>query len=57
VVVNLASAVPAAAHNATTVIEVIDADTTRRAAGRVRYKQYKDAGVEPKTHKLGDGAA
>jgi DNA polymerase-3 subunit chi len=53
VVVNLGSAVPTAAAASVSVIEIIDADASRRQAGRVRYKQYREMGVEPTTHKLG----
>ncbi len=53
VVVNLGSNVPAAVAQSASVIEIIDADATRRQTGRVRYKQYKEMGVEPTTHKLG----
>jgi DNA polymerase-3 subunit chi len=54
VVVNLGTAVPASAQSATAVIEIVDADAARRQAGRLRYKQYKELGVEPVTHKLGE---
>ena len=57
VVVNLGSSVPAEAARANSVIEVIDGDAVRRQAGRVRYKQYKEMGVEPTTHKLGSDTA
>ena len=50
--VNLAAAVPAAAAAAARVVEVIDADAGRRQAGRLRFKHYRDAGVEPATHKI-----
>jgi DNA polymerase-3 subunit chi len=53
VVVNLGSSVPTSAAQSASVIEIVDADATRRQAGRVRYKQYKELGVEPTTHKLG----
>jgi DNA polymerase III subunit chi len=53
VVVNLGTGVPAAVAHSASVIEIIDADATRRQAGRVRYKQYKEMGVEPTTHKIG----
>lgn len=56
VIVNLGQALPAGAQAANTIIEVIDADAARRTAGRARYKQYKDLGVEPTTHKLGAAA-
>ena len=53
VLVNLGAAVPSEAARTASVIEVIDGDAARRQAGRVRYKQYKEMGVEPATHKIG----
>jgi len=53
VLVNLGSSVPAEAARCDSVIEIIDSDATRRQAGRVRFKQYREMGVEPTTHKLG----
>ena len=52
VIVNLGAAVPAGVQSAESVIEIIDAEPTRRQNGRVRYRQYKELGVEPSTHKL-----
>ena len=56
VLVNLAQVLPAAADSAARVIEIIDTDDTRRQAGRVRFRQYRERGIEPQTHKLGAGA-
>jgi DNA polymerase III subunit chi len=56
VLVNLAQVLPATANSAARVIEIIDADDTRRQAGRVRFRQYRERGIEPQTHKLGAGA-
>ena len=53
VICNLATGVPPAATTAKRVIEIIDADPLRRQAGRVRFKQYRDMGVLPATHKHG----
>ncbi len=50
VLLNLASGVPAVASQARQVIEIIDADPTRRQAGRARFKQYREMGVTPTTH-------
>jgi DNA polymerase III subunit chi len=52
VVVNLGCVVPAAAQSADAVIEVIDAEATRRQHGRTRWRQYKDQGIEPTMHPL-----
>jgi len=51
VIVNLAAGLPPGAAQATRVIEIIDADAGRRQAGRQRFKQYRELGVEPVTHK------
>ena len=53
VIVNLAAAAPPGIDQAIRIIEVVDADAERRQAGRVRFKQYRDLGVEPVTHKPG----
>ena len=52
VIVNLSAAVPPGAEAAQRIVEIIDADPARRQAARVRFKQYRDLGVEPVTHKL-----
>jgi DNA polymerase III subunit chi len=54
VIVNLGAALPPDLSNTPSIIEIIDADAVRRQAGRVRYKQYRDQGVEPQTHKVGE---
>lgn len=56
VLVNLSQQIPAATQGVERVIEVIDGDEARRQSGRVRFKQYRERGVEPQTHKLGGGA-
>lgn len=53
VLINLASNVPAAAAATARVMEIIDADPARRQAGRVRFKQYREQGIEPTTHNIG----
>ena len=55
VLVNLAAAQPAMAGWAR-IAEVIDADAARRAKGRDRYRAYRERGLEPKTHDMGDEA-
>jgi DNA polymerase-3 subunit chi len=52
-IVNLAGGMPPGLAAAGRVVEIIDADAGRRQAGRVRFKQYRDAGIEPVTHKVG----
>jgi len=49
---NLGSLVPPAAALATQIAEIIDADDTRRRAGRARFRHYRDQGSMPKTHNL-----
>lgn len=50
--VNLASALPGGISDAGRVIEIIDADEGRRRAGRVRFRQYRERGLEPQTSNL-----
>jgi DNA polymerase-3 subunit chi len=52
VLVNLASGVPACAGQALRVIEIIDGDAGRREAGRVRFKAYRDLGLQLTTHNV-----
>ena len=52
-IVNLAAGLPGGLEAATRVIEIIDADPARRQAGRVRFKQYRERGIEPVTHQPG----
>lgn len=55
--VNLATALPAGVAEAVRVIEIIDADESRRRAGRVRFRQYRERGLEPQTRSVGAGEA
>ncbi len=48
--VNLGEKVPADAGAAARIVEIIDADAARRAAGRMRFRAYRDAGLNPETH-------
>jgi DNA polymerase III subunit chi len=52
VLINLGNALPPALDQVARIIEIIDGDDARRAAGRIRFKQYRDKGVEPTTHNL-----
>jgi DNA polymerase-3 subunit chi len=49
-VVNLAADPPPFLHLTRRVAEIIDGDETRRRAGRVRFKTYRELGIEPNTH-------
>jgi DNA polymerase III subunit chi len=55
VLVNLASAQPAGG-DWSRIAEVIDADALRRSRGRERYRAYREAGLEPQTHDMGNDA-
>ncbi len=48
--VNLGRTIPACAAYAARVAELVDAEDERRRAGRLRFRQYRDAGQEPETH-------
>jgi DNA polymerase III subunit chi len=49
---NLGIAVPADAGHAARIVEIIDADEARRAAGRLRFRAYRAAGLNPETHNV-----
>ncbi len=52
VLINLAASVPADWQAFARVAEVLDADAETRAAGRIRFRVYRDAGITPETHNL-----
>lgn len=51
VIFNLSSSLPQNWQNATRVLEILDNNETTKAAGRERYRAYKNAGIEITTHK------
>jgi DNA polymerase-3 subunit chi len=51
-VVNVGSAAIPVAPHYSRIVEVLDADPQRRSAGRARFRSYREAGVEPRTHNL-----
>jgi DNA polymerase-3 subunit chi len=53
VLVNLAAAQPAP-QGWSRIAEVVDADAGRRAQGRERYRAYRERGLEPNTHDMGN---
>ena len=53
VLLNLGTAVPACAPQADRILEIIDADETRRQAGRARFRSYRERGLAPQTHHIG----
>jgi DNA polymerase III subunit chi len=52
VLINLQPHLPERPELATRIIEIIDADPARRAAGRERFKAYRDRGFALETHDL-----
>jgi DNA polymerase III subunit chi len=52
VLINLTPQLPSQPELATRIIEIIDADPARRAAGRERFKAYRDRGFALETHDL-----
>ncbi|HKX99017.1 MAG TPA: DNA polymerase III subunit chi [Steroidobacteraceae bacterium] len=53
VLVNLAADLPPLEGWAR-IAEVVDADAARRTKGRERFRAYRERGLEPKTHDMGD---
>lgn len=51
VIFNLSSSLPQNWQNATRVLEILDNNEITKAAGRERYRAYKNAGIEITTHK------
>ena len=52
--VNLASGVPTEYQGYARIAEVVDADDERRRLGRERFRFYREQGIEPQTHEMGD---
>ena len=52
ILLNLGAVVPAFAAQANRILEIIDADESRRQAGRARFRSYRDRGLSPQTHHL-----
>lgn len=53
-VVNLASGVPPAFESFGRIAEVVDADARRRHCGRERFRFYRERGIAPATHDMGN---
>lgn len=53
-IVNLASGLPAGFAGFRRIAEVVDADEGRRRLGRERYRSYREQGIEPLTHEMGE---
>jgi len=52
IIINLAPEVPACLGQTRRVAEIIDGDDSRRRAGRVRFKAYRDLGIQPASHNV-----
>ncbi len=52
--VNLAAGVPSGYQSYARIAEVVDADDTRRKLGRDRFRFYREQGMQPETHDMGD---
>ena len=52
--VNLAGGVHPGYQHYARIAEVVDADEARRRQGRDRFRFYREQGIEPNTHEIGD---
>ena len=52
IIINLAADVPPCLPRTRRVAEIIDGDDARRRSGRVRFKAYRDLGVQPASIKI-----
>jgi DNA polymerase-3 subunit chi len=52
VLINLDETVPAFFERFERVAEIVDGDAGRRAAGRARFRVYRDRGIQPASHEL-----
>ena len=50
--INLCDVVPTFSKGYKRIAEIVPADDDARAAGRKRFKQYRDLGMEPATHNI-----
>ena len=48
--VNLGTDVPSGWGRYARIVEIVDADATRRQLGRTRFRYYRDQGLQPATH-------
>jgi len=56
VLVNLAVGAPAGLQRYRRIVEVVDADATRRRLGRERFRFYREHGIQPGTHEMGNAS-
>ena len=52
VLLNLGGVVPLCAAQAERILEIIDAEESRRQAGRARFRSYRERGLSPQTHHI-----
>ena len=52
VLINLGEDVPLGAEESPRIAEIVGADPQSRAAGRMRYRHYRETGCEPGSHNL-----
>lgn len=52
VLLNLASEAPSGAERAARIIEIVDAEESRRQAARGRFRAYRDRDLNPQTHHI-----
>jgi len=52
VLLNLGAELPALAHHASRIAEIVDAEEGRRRAARQRFRYYRDQGLSPETHNI-----
>lgn len=50
--INLAESAPEFATNFARVVEIVDGQDASRQAGRKRFMQYREMGLEPVTHQI-----
>jgi DNA polymerase-3 subunit chi len=53
VIFNLSSSLPKNWQSSARVLEILDNNEITKAAGRERYRAYKNAGIDIVTHKIG----
>lgn len=53
--INLTDECPDFSGNFERIAEIVCAGEAARQAGRARFKQYRDMGLEPETHEIGRG--
>ena len=52
ILINLAPELPTCLSQTHRVAEIIDGEESRRQAGRLRFKAYRDLGLQPATHNV-----